>query len=201
MYSLMGANDGTVYIFDPLLVEGKRIQRFNDDLNMPFTKKKRPELVRWVEPIAKQNANKFAVVWEDGSIYIYDKDLTSDPKEDFNQAIIQTKTNNGQESGKNTKNFATKADIVVKMQSLVEDFDFDRMYSQGGSPEALYHHDTKQCLYESSGEKLGVIQYTHKLHDIGHREYNFACAYFKPNEKIINPKFIIRFDCKIINQI
>ena len=128
MYSIMGGSDGTIYIFDPLLVEGKRIQRFNDDLTKPYAKKKKPEIVRWVEPVAKQNANKFAVCWEDASIYIYDKDLSSDPKEDYKEAIVQTKTNNGMETTKTTKNFATKADIVMRMQKLVEDFDFDRIY-------------------------------------------------------------------------
>jgi len=91
----MGASDGTIYIFDPLLVESKRIQRYNDDLNQPYARKKRPEIVRWVEPVGKQISNKFAVCWEDGTIYIYDKDLICDPKEDWNQAMVQTKSNNG----------------------------------------------------------------------------------------------------------
>lgn len=62
---------------------------------MPFNKKKRPEIVRWVEPIPKSTVSKFAVCWDDGSIYIYDKDLIIDPKEDYKEAIIQTKSNNG----------------------------------------------------------------------------------------------------------
>ena len=82
------------------------------------------------------------------------------------------------------------------MQSLVEDFDFDMIYNQ---PSALQHYDNRELLYENSGEKLGVIQHTNKIYDIGHREYNFACSYFKQQEKIINPKTILRFDCKVIN--
>jgi hypothetical protein len=105
---------------------------------MPFRKKKKPELVRWVEPIPKSSVSKFAVCWEDGSIYIYDKDLLIDPKEDFKEAIIQTKTNNGKDDSKGSKNFATKSDIVLKMQSIVEEFDFDMIYNQAN---ALAHYD------------------------------------------------------------
>jgi hypothetical protein len=88
LYCLMGSQDGTIYMYDPLMVEPKRIVRYNQDDSMPFHKKKRPELIKWFEPIGIQTPSKFAVCWEDGSIYVYDKDQTSDPKEDYKESIV-----------------------------------------------------------------------------------------------------------------
>jgi hypothetical protein len=58
---------------------------FNDDDKMPFFKAKRPEIVRWVEPYAissnqqknpaQVSASKFVVAFEDGCIYLYEKDI------------------------------------------------------------------------------------------------------------------------------
>lgn len=146
LQGLMGASDGIIYIFDPLMIEGVRIQRFNDEANLPHFKKKRPEIVKWVEPIGKQMANKFAVCWDDGTIYIYDKELICDPKEKYNQAIVQTRSNNGQEPGK--RNYCSKSDIVLKMQELVEGFDFDKIYSSSGLHEALENCDTRTCVFD-----------------------------------------------------
>jgi len=112
LLSLMGARDGTIYVYDPLIVTTRRIHSFNHDETMPFYKKKSPVIVKWVEPLGNQNPTKFAVVFEDATIYIYEKDVTHDPKEDYTKAIIQTDTNNGD---KDLKNFHTKSDIVLKM--------------------------------------------------------------------------------------
>jgi len=46
----MGSKDGTIYIYDPLIVTSARIQSYNSDEKMEFHKKKRPEIVKWVEP-------------------------------------------------------------------------------------------------------------------------------------------------------
>lgn len=72
---------------------------------MPFHKTRRPEIVRWVEPVqttveqlsangktkvksVQYNASKFAVVFDDSTIYIYEKDVTHDVKEDYRKAMI-----------------------------------------------------------------------------------------------------------------
>ena len=128
MYCLIGARDGTIYIYDPLQVTGSRIISYNQDDNMPFYKNKTPEIVKWIEPVGNENPTKFVVVYDDGSIYIYDKDITHNAKEDYTKAIIQTNSNNGKKDGKDGKNFATKSDIILKMQDLVENFDFQKMY-------------------------------------------------------------------------
>jgi hypothetical protein len=50
MECLMGTRDGTIYIYDPVLVTKASVLSYND-VNLPFHKEKRPEIVRWVEPI------------------------------------------------------------------------------------------------------------------------------------------------------
>ena len=69
------------------------------------------------------------MAWEDGTIYVYELDMNYDPKEDFKDAIVQIKSNNG--GRKDDSNFATKADLVLRMQKLVEDFDFQQKYGSG----------------------------------------------------------------------
>ena len=93
---------------------------FNNDSKMPFFKDKRPELVKWVEPIGKQNATQFVAVFEDGVIYLYEKDVNYESKEDFTKIeIIETK--------KGEKPIM-KADVVLEMQRQVENFDFEHLY-------------------------------------------------------------------------
>jgi len=71
---------------------------------MPYHKERRPELVRWVEPVQTQveqiatggkkvksvqyNASKFAVVFDDATIYIYEKEVAHDVKEDYRKTMI-----------------------------------------------------------------------------------------------------------------
>ena len=82
---------------------------FNNDSNMPFFKAKRPEIVRWVEPsnlsspISSKitengqtstinqhiSVSKFVVVFEDGCIYLYEKDVPYSSKEDYTKSMIQ----------------------------------------------------------------------------------------------------------------
>ena len=122
---LLGSQDGTLFVYDPLIVESNRINRYNSDDKQPFYKNQRPELVKWIEPQPNQNASKFAVAWEDGSMYIYEKDVPYDPKEDYKESVVEIRKDNGKLAGKApTKNFCTKAEVVQQMQKLVEDFDF-----------------------------------------------------------------------------
>ena len=41
---------------------------------MPFYKDRQPEIVQWVEADGNNNPTKFVVAFDDGCIYIYDKD-------------------------------------------------------------------------------------------------------------------------------
>ena len=93
---------------------------FNSDNSLPYFKNKRPELVKWVEPLPsdKPNVNKFCVVFDDGCIYIYEKDVSYAPKEDYTQSMIKLPDGN-------KPSHVSKADVIVKMQKVIENFDFE----------------------------------------------------------------------------
>lgn len=88
MNVLLGASDGSLFIYDPMIIEEARILRFNSDEKMPFWKNKRPEQVKWHEPLPNQIPTKFSVAWEDGTIYMYDKNIAYDRKENFKESLI-----------------------------------------------------------------------------------------------------------------
>ena len=107
---LVGTREGTIYIYDPIMISNAKILSFNNDQTMPFFKARRPEIVKWVEPtphrvdhisrdgktkekIFQLSTNKFAVVFDDATIYIYEKDVVADSKEDARKAMIQTSSN------------------------------------------------------------------------------------------------------------
>jgi len=87
-------------------------------------------------------------VFSDGVIYIYEKDVPYDPNEKYDKAIVQTSTNNGDSAAKDGKNFSTKAEIVLKMQEIVEDFDFQQLYKADTQGKHTGFGEAKQCLYE-----------------------------------------------------
>lgn len=99
MECLIGTKDGTIYIYDPVLITKVNVYSYNDS-GTPYHKQKRPEIVRWIEPtlyvspfIKKTNKNgknkqvdfisKFVVVFEDGCIFIYYKGDMAQNKEDL----------------------------------------------------------------------------------------------------------------------
>jgi len=64
-----------VFLFDPTLTNDGQILRYNNDTNSIMHKPKRVTHVKWFEPFAEgENSNKFIVVFEDGTIYVYFKD-------------------------------------------------------------------------------------------------------------------------------
>ena len=89
--ALIGTRDGAVYIYDPILIMNGNVLSFNSDNNMPFFKNRRPEIVKWIEPLPsdKPAVNKFAVVFDDGCIYIYEKDVPYNAKEDYAKSMIK----------------------------------------------------------------------------------------------------------------
>jgi len=198
---LIGSQDGTVFVFDPLAIEPNRIRKYNSskDNEEPFFKPKRPEIVSWVESKGNRVPEKFVVCFEDGSIYLYEKDLACDANESYKEALIRIDDN--AENPDDKKNFKTKADIVLTMQSLVEDFDFNKIYNQGGISNVAADPKLKINKFNDSGIAHNIVNYTRKQYDLNHKQYNFACAYYKPEDRLINPKLILKFDCKVTNHI
>lgn len=46
---LIGTKEGTIYVYDPLLIMRGHVYSYNDT-GTPFHKNKRPDIVRWIEP-------------------------------------------------------------------------------------------------------------------------------------------------------
>ena len=69
----MGCSKGNLYTFDPLLMGEGKITRFYFS-KPPCQKRRRVELVKWLEPYdeAEQNVQHFLCVYDDGSIYFFD---------------------------------------------------------------------------------------------------------------------------------
>jgi hypothetical protein len=109
---LIGTREGTIYVYDPVLIMKGHVYSYND-AGTPFHKNKRPDIVRWIEPnlatspilqLNAQNrstakelqqlsagapgAQKFAVSFEDGCIYIYYKGEPSTTREDYTKQMI-----------------------------------------------------------------------------------------------------------------
>jgi hypothetical protein len=68
------------------------------------------------------------VVFEDACIYLYEKDVPYIPKEDYKKSMVQISSNQGKDDKKDGKNMISKSDLILKMQSVVEDFDFEQCY-------------------------------------------------------------------------
>ena len=68
---IMGCSLGNLYVFDPVLMgEGKITKYYHP--KPPCQKKRRIEIVKWFEPLSeKETSNKFIVVYEDGTIYVF----------------------------------------------------------------------------------------------------------------------------------
>ena len=46
---LIGTREGTIYVYDPILIMRGHVYSYND-AGTPFHKAKRPDIVRWIEP-------------------------------------------------------------------------------------------------------------------------------------------------------
>ena len=92
---LLGSQDGTLFVYDPLLIEPGRIWKFNHNSDELFHKPKRPVLINWVESKGDKNPTLFVATFEDGSIYIYDRELKCDFNESYSNVMVQINSNNG----------------------------------------------------------------------------------------------------------
>ena len=114
---IMGCSKGTVYVFDPWLVHQGRIDKYTK-AKPPCEKRRRITHVKWFEPYSEtENVNKFLVVYDDGTIYVYYTNARSESKDTVRLTI------NG------TPKDVSKDKIVSYMQKAVENFDFDKYYT------------------------------------------------------------------------
>jgi len=86
-------------------------------------KRRRIELVKWFEPISEdENVNKFLVVYEDGTIYIFytkPNAMEDDPKV---QKTVKFQAKDGVQ-----KEYPMET-IINWMQQSVENYDFNKHY-------------------------------------------------------------------------
>jgi hypothetical protein len=67
----MGCSRGNIYTFDPYLMGDGKISKYYQS-KPPCIKKRKVEIVKWFEPSSEEeNVNKFLVVYDDGTIYIF----------------------------------------------------------------------------------------------------------------------------------
>lgn len=178
-----------MFVYDPHLVGAGKVLHYNGNAELPFFKKKRPEIVKWVEPFGRSTASQFLVAFEDGVIYLYEKETMHDPKEDYTKTVIPIE---GEKPKKKDEKELTKADLIMEMQKKVEDFDFEQLYKADDPVE-----DKKKLHFEEAKSvHSGLIHYTHRIFDYSHRHYNHAIAHYTPGDKLINPKLIMRFQCR-----
>lgn len=88
-------------------------------------------------------------MFDDGCIYLYEKDVPLSAKEDFRKSMMQISTNQGKDTQKEGKNMISKSDVIQKMQSIVEDFDFEKMYGTGAGASENDKKDSKDKKKDS----------------------------------------------------
>lgn len=117
----MGCSQGNIYVFDPLLMgEGKITKYYHS--KPPCQKRRRVEIVKWFEPLnEKENSNKFMVVYEDGTIYVFY--VKNDKDNDLTAKTVKVG------EGKEQKDVLIEK-IISTMQDAVENYDFSKHYLQ-----------------------------------------------------------------------
>ena len=70
---MLGSDTGTCYVYDPTLVDEGTVLKFNNIDGI--SKKRKVVMVKWFEAINEdENPNKFIVVFDDGTLYVFFKD-------------------------------------------------------------------------------------------------------------------------------
>lgn len=58
----------------------------------------------------------------------------------------------------------------------------------------------KECLVHNEDVYHGIITHKSRIYDLKNKQYNYTVAYYSKNDKAINPKLMMRFDCHKINE-
>jgi hypothetical protein len=121
---------GVVYLFDPILIQNSDILQFNSSNNTDnptMYKDKRVEFVKWIDSFDQTRPPRhFVVVFEDGAIYIFNKDYPIRPTDDYEKDKIKVVTKN--KKGEPSEKEYSKSVIIKKMKQMVENFDFESHY-------------------------------------------------------------------------
>ena len=83
---------------------------------------------------------------------------------------------------------------------MVEGFDFEKSFDDKQEPIRV-DSQGKKIMHEESDEFQGLVSYTNKIFEKEHKAFNFATAYYSKFDKMVNPKLMLRFDCRAINDI
>lgn len=87
----MGTIEGGIYFFDPIIRGRQTVHTFNTNYESPLNKNRSVDLVKWCEPSpSSKNATRFIVVFDDGTMHFYSKDLPLD-RSDNEKEMIQVK--------------------------------------------------------------------------------------------------------------
>ena len=65
----------------------------------------------------------------------------------------------------------------------------------GGAKNGL-----KECLVHNEDVYYGIITHKSRIYEMKNKHYNYTVAYYSKNDKSINPKLMMRFDCHKINE-
>ena len=70
---LLGSDNGALYVYDPHLFDNGNVSKFN--ITDGIRKRRKVEMVKWFEAYDEGvNPNKFIVVFDDGTMYVFFKD-------------------------------------------------------------------------------------------------------------------------------
>ena len=132
--------------------------------------------------------------------------------------MIQVSSNQGNNQQKDGKNMISKSDVVLKMQKLIEDYDFEQVYNNSSGPPSSHqerreerkqseaellggaNNSLKECLVHNEDVYHGIITHKSRIYDLKNKHYNYTVAYYSKNDQAINPKLMMRFDCHKINE-
>ena len=59
----------------------------------------------------------------------------------------------------------------------------------------------KEVLHSSHEDFYGMISSSSRIYEQKYKQYNYSVAYYSKFDKVINPKLVMRFDCKQINDL
>lgn len=79
--------------------------------------------------------------------------------------MIQIASNQGNADKKDGKNMVSKCDLILKMQSIVEDFDFEQCYGSEPPKKNNENSTKKQVLLHHHDEYYGMISASSKIYE------------------------------------